>query len=427
MLHAVLETAERVSPAAVVVVLGASRPRVEEALAGRTVTIAVQDPPLGTGDAVRCALAALQGSDGPVVVLSGDVPLLRPETLAALVAKQREEDLDLAFLSFRPPEPAAFGRVVRDAKGRVRKIVEARNATPREAKIGEVNGGVYCFAADALSRSVAALEKNPLSGEYYLTDTIEWLARRGRVEAVALEDWREAWGINTRRDLAAAEEIERRRAIDRAFEAGVTILDPSSIRIGPRVRFGRDVVLHPFVCLEGETEVGDGCEVLAFTRVADSRLEARSTAGPHSDIERATVGPDCRVGPYSRLRPGAVLAEDVRIGNFVEVKNAVIGKGTKALHLSYLGDATVGAGVNIGAGVITCNYDGVNKHRTEIGDGAFVGSDSQLVAPVTVGLGAYVGAGSTITRDVPDGALAITRAPLKTVEGWAARRRPRKG
>ena len=426
MLHAVLETAEALEPASTVVVLGAARPRIEEALAGRAVTIAVQEPPLGTGDAVRCALPALGGPGGPVLVLSGDVPLLKRETLLALLEKRRSASLDLAFLSFVPPEPGAFGRVVRDAKGRVRRIVEARNATEREAKIGEVNAGVYCFAPDALAGSIRSLRKNPASGEYYLTDAVEFLAANGRVEAIALQDWREAWGINNRRDLAAAEEIERRRAIELALDAGVTILDPATARIGPRVRIAPDAVIHPFVCLEGDTEIGEGCEVFSFTRIADSRMEAGSAAGPHSDVEGAVLGPRTRVGPYSRIRPGSELGEDVRIGNFVETKNAKIGAGTKALHLSYLGDAEIGAGVNIGAGVITCNYDGVKKHHTQIGEGAFVGSDSQLVAPVSVGRGAYVGAGSTITKDVPDGALSITRAPQRNVEGWAERRKSKK-
>jgi len=426
MLHAVLDAAEALAPAATVVVLGAARPRIEETLAGRSVTVATQEPALGTGDAVRCALPALGAEGGPVLVLSGDVPLLKAETLSTLLETRRAGALDLAFLSFRPPEPGAFGRVVRDAKGRVRRIVEFRNASAREAKIGEVNAGVYCFAARALARAIRALEKNPASGEYYLTDAVEILAKDGRVEATALDDWREAWGINTRRDLAAAEEIERRRAIERALDTGVTILDPTTARIGPRVKIAPDVVIHPFVCLEGDTEIAEGCEVFSFTRIADSRLEAGSTAGPHSDVEGATLGRRSRAGPYSRVRPGTVLGEDVRIGNFVETKNAKIGSRTKALHLSYLGDAEIGADVNIGAGVITCNYDGEKKHHTQIGAGAFVGSDSQLVAPVAVGPGAYVGAGSTITKDVPGGSLAITRAPQRNIEGWAERRKAKK-
>jgi bifunctional UDP-N-acetylglucosamine pyrophosphorylase/glucosamine-1-phosphate N-acetyltransferase len=205
----------------------------------------------------------------------------------------------------------------------------------------------------------------------------------------------------------------------------VTVLDPATARIGPLVRIAPDAVLHPFVSLEGVTVIGEGCEVLPFTRIVDSTLQAGAVVGSHSDLEGAVVGARSRVGPFARLRPGTVLGEDVRVGNFVEIKKATLGAGTKALHLSYLGDAEIGADVNIGAGVITCNYDGVNKNRTTVGEGAFVGSDSQLVAPVTIGPGAYVGAGSTITKDVPAGALAITRSPQRNIEGWVARNRKR--
>jgi bifunctional UDP-N-acetylglucosamine pyrophosphorylase / glucosamine-1-phosphate N-acetyltransferase len=376
---------------------------------------------------VRKALPVLADGDGPVVVLSGDAPLLRPETLAALVSHRRAGNLDLAFLSFRPPEAGDFGRVVRDARGRVLRVVEAKNATARETKIPEVNAGVYCFAPTALSRALGALRPDRRSGEFYLTDTIEILARAaGRVDALPVEDWREAWGVNTRRDLAEAEEIARRLSVERALDSGVTVLDPATARIGPRVEIAPDAVLHPFVCLEGTTSIGEGCEVLPFTRIVDSRLEAGAVVGPHCDLEGASVGARARVGPFARLRPGTVLGEDVKVGNFVETKKAVLGRGTKASHLAYLGDAQIGPDVNIGAGVITCNYDGETKHRTEIGAGAFIGSDSQLVAPVTVGRGAYVGAGSTITKDVPDGALAVARGLQKNFEGWAARRKARK-
>ncbi|MCA1580166.1 MAG: bifunctional UDP-N-acetylglucosamine diphosphorylase/glucosamine-1-phosphate N-acetyltransferase GlmU [Acidobacteria bacterium] len=424
LIHAVMDVASELSPAATVAVLGAGRERVEAALSGRPVTVAVQDPPLGTGDAVRQALPALKAHVGPVLILSGDVPLLRAQTLTALIALRREAALDLAFLTFRPPDAGAFGRVVRDKSGRVRGIVEAKNATAREAKIGEVNAGVYCFASDALARAVRALERDSKSGEYLLTDAVAFLASHGgRVDAIGVADWREAWGINTRRDLAEAEAIERGRALERALDAGATILDPQTARIGPLVRIDADAVLHPFVCLEGTTIIGAGAEVLPFTRIADSRVEPEAVVGPHSDVEGAVVGRNAHVGPFARLRPGTVLHEDVRIGNFVETKKAVFGRGAKASHLAYLGDAEIGAAANIGAGVITCNYDGVKKNRTEIGEGAFIGSDSQLVAPVTVGRGAYVAAGSTITKDVPAGGLAISREPQRTLEGWADRRK----
>ena len=417
LLDAVLDTARGVSPSRVVAVIGAGREKVESALAGRDVTIVVQDPPLGTGDAARQALSALNGS-GPVVILSGDAPLLTAATVGRLIERRREKDLDLAFLTFRPPDPGDLGRIVRDSRGRVRRIVEARNATARESRLAEANAGVYCFSASALRGALAKLVANRSTNEFYLTDAVEILASAGgAVEAVEADDWREGWGVNTRRDLAAAEEIERRRCLERALDAGATIVDPATTRFEP------DAIVHPFVCLEGATVVEEGSEVLAFTRVVDSKIGPGAVVGPHCEIEGAEIGARARVGPFARLRPGSVLEKDVRVGNFVETKKAVLREGAKALHLSYLGDAEIGAGANIGAGVITCNYDGVRKHRTSIGEGAFVGSDSQLVAPVTVGKGAYVGAGSTITRDVPDGDLAVTRTPQKNLAGWAAKRR----
>jgi bifunctional UDP-N-acetylglucosamine pyrophosphorylase/glucosamine-1-phosphate N-acetyltransferase len=427
LVEAVLDAADALAPSRVVVVVGADRGRIATVLEGRAVHFAVQDPPLGTGDAVARAREALGKGDGPVVVLAGDTPLLRPGTLARLVARRREADLDLAFLTFRPPDPGDFGRVVRDGRGRPAGIVEAKNASARQKRIPEVNAGVYCFAPGALDRALAKIERNRVSGEYYLTDAVAILAAlRGRVEAVEAEDWREAWGVNTRRDLAAAEELERRRGTERALDAGVTILDPATVRIGPKVTLAPDVVLHPFVCLEGKTVLSEGCEVLSFTRLMDTILAPGAAIGPHCDADGAAIGANARVGPYSRLRPGTVLEEDVRVGNFVETKNAVLRRGVKALHLAYLGDAEIGAGANIGAGVITCNYDGEKKHRTTVGEGAFIGTDTQLVAPVTVGKGAYVGAGTTVTKDVPDGALALSRAPQVNKEGWAARRKARK-
>jgi bifunctional UDP-N-acetylglucosamine pyrophosphorylase/glucosamine-1-phosphate N-acetyltransferase len=373
LLETVLEAAEGLSPAKIIVVLGPARREIQEMLAGRAVTLVVQDPPAGTGDAARRALAALPRSAGPVLILSGDVPLLRMETLRALLDRQRRGPLGLVFLS-------------------------------------------------ALRSGLARLSKT-LSREADLTELVAILTEgREDVAAVEAEDWREAWSIRTRRDLAAAEEIARRRAVERALDAGATIVDPNSTRIGPWVEVEPDVVIHPFVALEGHCVIREGCEVFSFTRVADSVLEPRAAVGPHCDIEGAKIGARSRVGPFARLRPGTVLEEDVRVGNFVETKKTVLKRGVKALHLSYLGDAEIGADTNIGAGTITCNYDGEKKHRTTIGQKAFIGSDSQLVAPVTVGDGAYVGAGSTITQDVPPGALAVTRVPQKNVEGWVARR-----
>ena len=427
LLDAVLTAAEGVDPARVVVVIGSGKDEVARSLEGRAVTLAVQDPPLGTGDAARRGVEALEPGGGEVLVLSGDTPLLRPETLRELVERRRDDSLDLVFLSFTPPEPGDFGRVVRDSRGRVARIVEAAVASPRERRIGEVNAGVYCFAAEALARALPRIQRNPVSGEYYLTDAVEILAAgKGRVDAVPASDWREAWGVNTRRDLAAAEEIERRRGVERALDAGVTVLDPATVRIGPGVVLEPDVVLHPFVSLEGATALGEGCEILPFTRLIDARVAAGAAIGPHCEVEGARIGARARVGPFSRIRPGSEIEEDVRVGNFVETKNAILRRGVKALHLSYLGDTEIGADANIGAGVITCNYDGEKKHRTSIGEKAFIGSDSQLVAPVSVGKEAYVASGTTVTEDVPDGALALSRAPQTNKEGWVASRRKAK-
>jgi bifunctional UDP-N-acetylglucosamine pyrophosphorylase/glucosamine-1-phosphate N-acetyltransferase len=426
LLEAVLASAEAVSPSRVVVVVGAERDRIAAALEGRAVTFVLQDPPLGTGDAARKAVDALGDGGGPILVLAGDTPLLRPETLRGLVERRRERRLDAALLSFRPPEPGDFGRVVRDARGSVRRIVEARHASPREKRIGEVNAGVYCFRAEALERALPRLKRSQ-SGEFYLTDAVGILAEGGgRVEAVEAEDWREAWGVNTRRDLAAAEELERRRAIERALDAGATLLDPATTRIGPSVTVAPDAVLHPFVCLEGRTSIGEGAEILSFTRLVDTTVAAGASVGPHCELEKASVGARARVGPFSRARPGSVYEEDVRVGNFVETKNTVLRRGVKAQHLAYLGDADVGAGTNVGAGVITCNYDGEKKHPTKIGERAFIGSDVQLVAPVSVGDGAYVGAGTTVTEDVPAGALAVSRAPQVNKEGWVEKRKAKR-
>jgi bifunctional UDP-N-acetylglucosamine pyrophosphorylase/glucosamine-1-phosphate N-acetyltransferase len=423
LLEAVLDAAEGLSASKTIVVLGAGRERVKESLGGRSVLFAVQDPPLGTGDAAARAVALLGAEDGPVVVLSGDTPLLRPATLALLVERQAS-GADLVLLSFRPPEPGEFGRVVRDRRGRVRRIVEAKNASAAERRIAEVNAGLYCFSADAFPRAVSRLRRDPVSAEYYLTDAVEILVRDGgRVEAVEAADWREAWGVNTRRDLAAAEEIEHRRRVERALDGGATIVDPATTRLGPHVTVEPDAVLHPFISLEGNTAIREGAQVLSFTRIVDSTLAPGSVVGPHCELDGARIGARSRVGPFARLRPGSVLEEDVKVGNFVETKNTVLHDGVKAQHLAYLGDADVGARSNIGAGVITCNYDGSKKYPTSIGEGVFVGSDAQLVAPVTVGRGAYIGAGATITEDVPEGALALSRVPQTNVDGWVERRK----
>jgi len=419
LIASVLDAAQGVSPEQIVVVLGASHRQVEPALAGRARAV-LQAQPRGTADAVRQALASFPAGEGSILVLSGAAPLVHAETLRRFVERQQSEDLDAAVLSFRPPDPTTLSRILRDSRGRVRGI--ARAAAVAEKRLAESSAGIYCFRRSALEKALVGLGVNRVSGELELADTVEKLARgKSRVAAIGI-DWREAWVIQTRRDLAAAEEIVHRRGIERALDSGVTLIDPSTTRIGPDVSLEPDTILHPFVILEGKTAVSSGCQVLPFTRVADSQIAPLAVIGPHCDVEGAKIGERARVGPYARLRPGTVLEQDVRVGNFVETKEAVLGRGVKALHLSYLGDTQIGADANIGAGVITCNYDGRAKNRTVVGAGAFVGSDTQLIAPVTVGEGAYIGAGSTITENVPPGALSLSRVPQKNKEGWVAER-----
>ena len=423
LLETVLDTAETLSSSPIVLLLGASRGQIEPLLSGRRVTIAASDPAHGTAQAVRRVLVELGEQDVPVLVLAADVPLIQADTLRRLLDRQRTEGLDLVFLSFRPPDAGDLGRVVRDRTGRILRIAEEAKSSARERRDVEAPTGIFCFRRGALENALQRLAKGPGAERRDLASTVEILAPGKKVEALEAEDWREAWGIHTRRELAAAEEIAHRRGIERALEAGATLIDPSTTRIGPTVSIEPDTVIHPFVMLEGRTALLSGCEIFSFTRIADSRIASQAVIGPHCDVEGATVGERARVGPFARLRPGTVLEADVRVGNFVEIKQAVLGRGVKALHLSYLGDAEIGAEANIGAGVITCNFDGQAKNRTIIGPGAFVGSDSQLVAPVTVGEGAFVGAGSTITEDVPPGALALTRVAQKNEEGWVERRK----
>jgi bifunctional UDP-N-acetylglucosamine pyrophosphorylase/glucosamine-1-phosphate N-acetyltransferase len=410
MIDAVLDEAGKLSPSAVVVVVGHGRERVLAHLKGRPEELwfAVQDPPRGTGDAVRRAMPRLAEVAGPVLVLSGDTPLLTAASLRFLLAHLQRKKADLCLFTARPENPGSLGRIVRK-RGRLARIVEVKDATPEELGLSEVNAGIYCFDARALRKGLKSLSNRNAAGEFYLTDAVTALIRGGaRVETLELADPREAMGVNSSRELALADAVERRRGAERLIDEGATILDPESTLVGPYVTAARDVVIHPFVVLEGRTSLAHGCEIKSFC-----------------DLNDAIVGPRTTVGPFARLRPGSVLEEDVRVGNFVEVKKARLRRGAKAAHLSYLGDADVGEEANIGAGTITCNYDGERKNFTRIGKGAFIGSDTQLVAPVDVGEGAYVGAGSTITKNVPPGSLAISRGSQRNIEGWAARRKKR--
>ncbi len=307
------------------------------------------------------------------------------------------------------------------------RVVEEKDATAAQRKIREVNAGIYCFEAKFLLSSLALLGKNNAQGEYYLPDTIALARKKKRsVAALLCSDPDEVMGVNSRYDLSRAEAVMRQRTNRRWMLEGVTMLDPGTIFVGSEASLGRDVVLYPNVRIEGRTKIGDACVIYPGTRIVDSVLASHVTVKDSSVIEESDVSAGASIGPFAHLRPGAMIGEGAHIGNFVEIKKSTIGKGSKANHLAYIGDATVGADVNIGAGVITCNYDGFQKFQTVIGDGVFVGSDSQLVAPVTIGRGALIAAGATITRDVPAEALGISRAPQEIREGFASRRRKMK-
>jgi bifunctional UDP-N-acetylglucosamine pyrophosphorylase / glucosamine-1-phosphate N-acetyltransferase len=421
----VLDLAATLSDRKPIVVVGHQRDAVK-ANCGERARYVVQDEQLGTGHAVMQAGPALGEPipDCSVLILSGDVPLTRRETLVRLIDEHRNNGNAGTLLSMVTDEPAMYGRIVRDDSGQLVRIVEAKDASPEELEIREVNGGIYIFEAPALFQLLSTLSTDNSQGEYYLTDVIAGLKNSGRnVGAVITNDPVETLGVNSRAELAMVESELVRRHVEALMREGVTFRNPSAVSVDTSVRIGADTIVGPFVTLEGSTTIGQHCIVEPGVHLKNVEVGDHVTIRTSTVAEDATIGDHASVGPFAHLRPGTVLGKSVKVGNFVETKKARFGEGAKASHLSYIGDAEVGAEANIGAGTITCNYDGVNKHRTTIGAGAFIGSDSQLVAPVTIGDGAYVGAGSTVTKDVPADALALSRTPQKTIAGWATKRR----
>jgi len=395
-------------------------------IVGDGVAIVEQRERLGTGHAVLQARGECQSAAGPILVLPGDMPLLSVETIERLVGHHSATGAAATILTAVVDRPHGYGRVLRQG-GRVKRIVEDRDATDDEKRVAEINTSVYCFDGGRLWRALDQVKPDNDQGEYYLTDVIGLLNRAGgRVEAVTVEDPDEAHGVNDRRQLAAVAAIQRRRIVDRHMLAGVTILDPATTYIDETVTIGADTVIYPNVVIDVASEIGGDCVIGLGSHIRASRLGDGVIVKPYCVLTEAVVEDGADLGPFCHLRPQAHIGVKAKIGNFVEVKKSKIGRGSKAPHLSYIGDTTVGDQVNIGAGTITCNYDGVAKHPTTIGAGSFVGSNTTLVAPVVVGEGAYVGAGSTITKDVPPGALAVGRAHQIVKEGWAARRKSRR-
>ncbi len=368
----------------------------------------------------------LAGQQGTVVLLSGDVPLLRPDTLKALVKTHHDRKAAATVVTAVVDDPHGYGRIIRDDSGGICAIVEHKDATAEQRRVAEINSGIYAFDLADLFGALRQIGAGNAQGEYYLPDLVTIYRGRGRVvETVVAQDPREILGVNSRRELADVSAILKTTRNAALMDSGVTIIDPASAFIGPDVTIGADTIIHPGVYLEGHTSVGSGCVINSGVRIVDSRIDDEVIINNFCVISDSHVSRGARIGPFAHIRPQSVVGEDAHVGNFVELKKTTLGRGSKANHLSYLGDATIGERVNIGAGTITCNYDGVHKHPTVIEDGAFIGSDSQLIAPVRVGEGAYVAAGSSITEDVAAGALAIARGKQTTKLGWVARKKSR--
>ena len=416
LLAHVLDTARALSPRQICVVYGHGGEAVPKALEDAALVWVRQEPQLGTGHALMQALPHLS-HDGMTLVLYGDVPLTSVETLKKLISMAADETF--ALLTVELTDPSGYGRIVRSDTGAVVAIVEEKDAKGSQRKIQEINTGIMVIPNRYLHGWLHQLENNNAQKEYYLTDVVAMAVRDGiRVESgQPIHDW-ETTGINSKAQLADLERIYQGEYAGKLLEQGVTLADPSRIDIRGQLACGRDVSIDVGCIFEGDVQLGDGVRVGAYTILKNVKVAAGSAIAPFSLIEATEIGKDCRIGPYARIRPGSRLADEVHIGNFVEVKNSVIARGSKANHLSYIGDAVIGKSVNIGAGTITCNYDGANKHQTIIEDNVFVGSDTQLVAPVKVTQGSTIGAGSTITRDTPPETLTLSRAKQMSVEGW---------
>lgn len=424
LLAHVLRTAAVLRPVSTTVVVGHQAEAVRSYLAEETgVEVVEQEPQLGTGHALLQADAALRGRQGTVVLLSGDVPLLRPETLQQLVDTHDGTGAAATVLTATVPEPRGYGRIVR-ADGVLVRIVEDRDASPEQRQIREINSGIYAFALEPLFPALRQIGSANAQGEYYLPDLITIYREAGRkLSSVRVDDGREIRGVNSRAELAEVAATLRDRKNAALMEAGVTLIDPGTTWIGPDVVIGQDTTVAPNVYLEGRTTIGSGCVLQAGVRIVDSFVGDRVLVNNYCLIIDSRVADGAQIGPFAHLRPKSDVGPDARIGNFVELKKTSLGRGSKANHLAYLGDAVIGERVNVGAGTITCNYDGTHKHQTVIEDGAFIGSDSQLVAPVRIGENAYVAAGSSITKDVPGGSLAIGRGRQVNKGGWIPRRK----
>ncbi len=428
MVSWVLDSAAALKPSRLITVVGFQADAVRDALAETDSRFVLQKDQRGTGHAALQAAGSIERGRGTtLLILNGDLPTLRASTLRKVVAGHRRTGAALTLVTTRVQDPGGYGRIVRDSRSEVERIVEHRDATREQRAIREINCGIYCADAGKLLSELKRLRPDNAQGEYYITDAVHQLIARGaKVHAICHDDADEVLGVNTRGELAhATASLYSQKAAD-LQKSGVTVLDGSRTWVDPRARIGRDSVLYPDVIVEGSTVIGEDCRVMPGCRLVDCRIGRGVEIKDHSVLIEAKVGAGASVGPFAHLRPGSVLDADTKVGNFVELKKTRLGRGSKASHLTYLGDSVIGTDCNIGAGTITCNYDGVHKHTTKLGRGVFIGSDSQLVAPVTVEDGAYVAAGTTVTGDVPRGSLAIGRSRQRNVLGWVAKQKKKK-
>jgi bifunctional UDP-N-acetylglucosamine pyrophosphorylase/glucosamine-1-phosphate N-acetyltransferase len=429
LLEHVLRTGDALQPRSTTVVVGHQSDLLKDALSRHPgLTLVVQEPQLGTGHALLQTEVALSRAQGTLILLSGDVPLLQIRTLEALLNHHVTAKAAVTVLSFLADDPEGYGRIIRTTQpgGQLACIVEERDATADQRRIREVNSGIYAFAIEGLYDGIRRIGTANVQHEYYLPDIVSIFRKDGRgVETVMAAHADEVKGVNTRAELASVNRIMRDQKNAALMASGVTLEDPATAYIDRDVTIGPDTIIHPGVSLEGSTTIGTGCEIHSGVRIVNSRIGDRAVILNHCVLVEARVAADARIGPFAHLRKDSDVREKAKVGNFVELKNTVLGPGSKSMHLSYLGDTRVGEKVNIGAGTITCNYDGEQKRQTIIEDGAFVGSDSQLVAPVTIGRNAYIGTGTTIREDVPADALAVSAGKQRNIENWVVERKRR--
>jgi bifunctional UDP-N-acetylglucosamine pyrophosphorylase/glucosamine-1-phosphate N-acetyltransferase len=426
LLDHVLDTAFSLGSGKVIIVAGHGADAVRSTVSQRPgdLEVVIQEPQLGTGHAVLQCLDRLSGFEGTVLVLSGDVPGLKQETVRELARARVEKGAALSVLTGHLEEPTGYGRIIRGSEGNIQEIREQKDLSEGQNSISEVNLGVYAFESSFLVRELPRIDSDNAQGEYYLTDLIGSAVERGSgAVAHVTPDPTEALGINTLKELSGLEKMMNRRYLDKLMKSGVQIIDPDQTWIEDTVEVAPDTLIHPTVFLHGSTKIGAGSVINPGSVITDSTLGERVEVRPFCVISGSSIADDASVGPFAHLRPGTEIGRHARIGNYVETKKAVIGVNSKVSHLTYVGDAELGNDVNIGAGCVTCNYDGFNKYKTTIEDGVFVGSGTMMVAPITIGKGSLVAAGSTLTKDVPPGALAIARGHQTAKEGWAAKRR----